>query len=151
MNPLTSFLRWLDAFTSCGGTAVFLEPDLWLLIYEEVQPTVRWMDEHGRRFIAVRPFGIRVYPLPPTTGVAMNIDYSENDPRATDLIDKLFTYHPPKGTLEQPRRYSVITAKFKELAEFLNKELPPGPDKTVALRSLSRARMDANLTIACNE
>lgn len=60
----------------------------------------------------------------------------------------IFTYQPP--TLEQVEVYDYVGAKFRELAVVLNEQLPDGPGKTVALRKLAEARMQANACVALN-
>jgi len=61
-------------------------------------------------------------------------------------IENIFIYHPP--TVDQAETYRRITQEFILLAWNLNELLPDGPGKTVAIRKLSEARMQANATVA---
>lgn len=62
-------------------------------------------------------------------------------------IDNWFTYHPP--TDPQIECYARIRDEAREFAHMLNRVIPEGPDKTVALRSLRTTVMLANSAIAC--
>ena len=66
-----------------------------------------------------------------------------------DDIENWFTYHAP--TPDQVNRYSVLRAKFKELATLIVNVTPACPDQTVAVRKLRETAMAVNQTIACNE
>lgn len=61
-------------------------------------------------------------------------------------IERLFTFHPPEG--DEAARYKAITAAARSLAETIARVCPPGPETTLAIQSVSRARMDANAAIA---
>lgn len=63
-----------------------------------------------------------------------------------DDIARLFTFHPPEG--DEPARYKRITAAARHLAEEIVAVCPAGPETTLAIRSVMRARMDANAAIA---
>ena len=61
-------------------------------------------------------------------------------------LKDIFTYHPP--TPEQREIYEKINAAFLECAQVVNAVTPEGPGKTVAIRKLSDARMQANASVA---
>lgn len=61
-------------------------------------------------------------------------------------IERLFSFHPPEG--DEAARYKAITAAARNLAETIVRVCPPGPETTLAIRSVARARMDANAAIA---
>lgn len=65
-----------------------------------------------------------------------------------EQIKDIFTYHAP--TEEQRKLYEQINAGFTHLALELNVLLPEGPGKTVAIRKLAEARMQANASVALN-
>lgn len=65
-----------------------------------------------------------------------------------DEVLQIFTYQSP--TPAQAEVYAYVGAKFRELAIVLNEQLPDGPGKTVALRKLAEARMQANACVALN-
>jgi hypothetical protein len=62
-------------------------------------------------------------------------------------IEERFTYHSP--TPEQLPCYENIRAKAKELAKVIVDNTPDGADRTVSLRALEDAVMQANKAIAC--
>ena len=57
-----------------------------------------------------------------------------------------FDYHAP--TTAQIPKYEEIRRRFKELAAFLNNELPEGREKHVAFTQLEQAQFYANSAIA---
>lgn len=59
-----------------------------------------------------------------------------------EQLKDVFSYHAP--TAEQREVYDQINAGFLGCAQLLNAVLPDGPGKTVAIRKLSEARMQAN-------
>ncbi len=61
-------------------------------------------------------------------------------------LDNIFSYHTP--TVEDLEKYSEINKGFLELAKIINSVLPNGAGKTVAIRTLSEARMIANHAIS---
>ena len=70
--------------------------------------------------------------------------------RATNPeIERLFTYHPPKGN--QPARYERIRNFAKEFAYVIDQACPESVDKDLAIYILSMAVMAANRSIAVNE
>jgi hypothetical protein len=64
----------------------------------------------------------------------------------TELIEHIFAYHPPSEA--QARVYEAINGSFASIAHYLNSVLPEGPGKTVAIRKLAEARMQANAAVA---
>lgn len=61
-------------------------------------------------------------------------------------IDNRFTYHPP--TPEQAALYEDIRSKAKSLATFLNRNVPDGRNKSLAITSLEDVVMRANAAVA---
>ena len=63
-------------------------------------------------------------------------------------LDNWFAHHPPSdpSIVEAHQR---IRAEYCALAKSMNGLLPEGPDKTVALRAIRDAAMQANSVIAC--
>ena len=64
-------------------------------------------------------------------------------------LDKLFTYHPPKGS--QPIRYEEIRAAGKNLAFIIGCHCPESRERTIAIARIEEAVMWANAAIARNE
>jgi len=63
-----------------------------------------------------------------------------------EQLKDIFTYHPP--TEAQRLVYEQINAAFLECARVVNAVTPEGPGKTVAIRKLSDARMQANHSVS---
>lgn len=63
-----------------------------------------------------------------------------------DDIEHLFTYHTPRP--DQTPRFERLNLATKDYARAIRNNVRPGPDRTVAIRSLQRLRMDCNLAIA---
>jgi hypothetical protein len=57
-----------------------------------------------------------------------------------------FAYHP--ATAETAPKHSKVRDLFMGLVQDLWREIPDGPEKTLALRKLQEAQMFANLAIA---
>lgn len=70
------------------------------------------------------------------------------DPTTKDVIEELFTYHAP--TEEQKGKYLRIRAAGQALARVIDADVPPGPDRTAAVRKVREAVMTANAAIATN-
>lgn len=66
-----------------------------------------------------------------------------------EVLDNLFTYHPPLG--DQAQRYTDIRAAGKRLAEEIMWLCPPSAERTLARRAVEEAVMRANQAIAVNE
>ena len=64
-------------------------------------------------------------------------------------IDNRFTYHAPKPG--QPEIYSCMREKAKELAHYINKNVPDGIEQMLALTKLEEVVMWANAGIARGE
>ncbi len=54
-----------------------------------------------------------------------------------ELIERNFTYHPPKGN--QQARYVALREKGKELAEVILEFTPASPEQTLAIRKVEEA------------
>ena len=63
-----------------------------------------------------------------------------------EQIKDIFTYHAP--TPEQREIYEQINAAFVACAVVIEPLLPEGPGKTVAIRKLAEARMQANASVS---
>lgn len=68
--------------------------------------------------------------------------------REPDVIETLFTFHPPND--EQVRSYQSIREVAKDLARVIHELVPAGPDRTAAIRKVREAVMTANAGIATN-
>lgn len=65
---------------------------------------------------------------------------------AREVIEDLFTYHPPTD-LTRPK-YAAINEAAKSFALVVYETCPPSPDRTAAMRQIREARMTANASIA---
>lgn len=65
------------------------------------------------------------------------------------IIDRNFTYHPPKGN--QQMKYETIRSQAKILAEVFEDLCPDSREKSLAITNLEEAVMWANAAIARNE
>ena len=64
-------------------------------------------------------------------------------------LDKItFDYLTP--TSEQKRIMDEVRVYFHQFADMLEKQIPPGPDKTYLLRKLREVGMWANIAITRN-
>lgn len=63
-----------------------------------------------------------------------------------DQIQEIFTYHAP--TIDKVEAYNQINDAFLQCAKVVNTTLAEGPGKTVAIRKLSEARMQANHSVS---
>lgn len=59
-----------------------------------------------------------------------------------------FAYHPPSHS-GIVAAHEFVRERYHQLAAQMNALLPEGPDKTVALRAIRDAAMQANAAIAC--
>jgi hypothetical protein len=64
-----------------------------------------------------------------------------------DLIDFLFTYHPPSEGDKD--RFDRLTAAAKAFALVILEVCPASADRSAAVRKVREARMTANSSIAC--
>ena len=72
--------------------------------------------------------------------------------RALDLtpeveaeIEQAFDYHP--WTAEQAARGATVRVTLANAVKVIISNVPPGPDRTVAIRKIREARMDCNSAI----
>ena len=64
-------------------------------------------------------------------------------------INRLFSYHPPKG--DQAERYGRLRDGAKAYAELIVSLTPESSEQTLAIRAVHEASMLANAAIAVNE
>jgi len=64
----------------------------------------------------------------------------------SDLANR-FTYHPPVSDA-QARKYTLIRSEAHDLAAFINKEVPDGREKSLAITHIEEAVFWANAAIA---
>jgi len=77
------------------------------------------------------------------------IRYSDRADSLTQVIEKFFTYHPPKN--DQVARYTEIRDAGAELARVILKNTPGCADQSAAIRKVREAVMTSNAAIACHE
>lgn len=77
---------------------------------------------------------------------AMRAHYGITDEEMADL-DNWFTYHPP--TPEQVPVFEALRDAGHEFAEKIMALVPASPDRTVAIRHVREAVMNANASLAC--
>ena len=65
-----------------------------------------------------------------------------------EILDEVMTYHPP--TEEQIPKYQRVKEAIAEAIKAVIFNCPECADRTVAIRKLREARMDANAAIALN-
>lgn len=74
------------------------------------------------------------------------------DPRATTIsqedVDDVFEYH--KWTDEQIAKGSLVRQALGYAFKLIVENVPPCPDRTVALRKIREARMDCNSALTHN-
>lgn len=63
-------------------------------------------------------------------------------------VDDVMTYHKP--TDEQLPKYAAVKEAITHAANVIIDNVPECADRTVAIRKLREARMDANAAIALN-
>lgn len=88
--------------------------------------------------------GIPVIPIS-VEGVQRFNRATEVTDEVQDILDDQYTYHP--WTKEQVAAGEQVRTAIKNAAAEIIANVPPGPDRTVALRKLREARMDANSAI----
>ena len=64
-------------------------------------------------------------------------------------VDKVFTYHPPKG--DQQKRYEELRDCAKGLAKRIASSCPESRERSLAFTKLEESFMWANASIARNE
>lgn len=60
-------------------------------------------------------------------------------------VDAMFTYHP--WTPDQAARGTEVRMALANAVKVILTNVPPGPDRSVAIRKIREARMDANSAI----
>lgn len=78
--------------------------------------------------------------------MARDRDAAKPDLRTLEGAKYYLSYHAPND--DTLPRHESVNRSFQLLIELLWPALPDGPGKTVALRSLGRARMECNSCIA---
>ena len=63
-------------------------------------------------------------------------------------LNELFSYHPPFG--DANLRYENIRSAAKQFAKAVLINVPPGADRTAAIRKIREAVMTANAGVALN-
>ena len=69
--------------------------------------------------------------------------------QSDDDIRNWFHFHP--ATAVTGPKHDRVRSTFRATADHLLRELPAGPDRTLALRKLQEAMWAANSAIACNQ
>ena len=78
-----------------------------------------------------------------------NINFAEAvSPAVEELVTDMFEYH--KWTPEQVAKGTLVRKALSDAVLVIVENVPPGPDRTVAIRKLREARMDANSAITHN-
>jgi hypothetical protein len=70
---------------------------------------------------------------------------TEVTPAVKAAIDDMFQYHP--WDKEKERCGGMVRGVLIEAVRVIIAHVPPGPDRTVAIRKLREARMDCNSAI----
>lgn len=70
----------------------------------------------------------------------------DNPPTVADIIDDMFQYHPLISS-EQIAASAKVRHALAEAVKVIITYVPPGPDRTVAIRKIREARMDCNSSI----
>lgn len=65
-----------------------------------------------------------------------------------EIVDEIFKYHSP--TPDQIPHYENIREGARHFARVILLNVPPGPDRTAAVRLLREAVMTANAAVALN-
>ena len=66
-----------------------------------------------------------------------------------EQIEKVFTYHAPKGN--QPERYTEIRDVAKNFALLIDQHCPNSREKSLSMTKLEECVMWANAAVARNE
>ena len=70
---------------------------------------------------------------------------TELTPEVASSVDDAFEYH--KWTPAQVEAGVRVRKVLAEAVKIIVQDVPPGPDRTVAIRKIREARMDANSAI----
>ena len=68
-------------------------------------------------------------------------------PLTEENLDELFTYHPPT-TEARKAAHKAVNDATKECARAIMRNVPDSPEKTLAIRAIIEARMQANAACA---
>ena len=66
-------------------------------------------------------------------------------PEVSATVDDMFEYH--KWTMEQMAAGAHVRTALADAVKVIISNVPPGPDRSVAIRKLRDARMDCNSAI----
>jgi hypothetical protein len=69
-------------------------------------------------------------------------------PEVETMVDDMFTYHP--WNEENIARGSVVRVALSDAVKAIINNVPPGPDRSTAIRKIREARMDCNSAITHN-
>lgn len=72
----------------------------------------------------------------------------ELSPEMNEAISDAFSYHP--WTTEQKSKSDLVRAALADATRVIVANVPPGPDRSSALRKLREACMDCNASITFN-
>jgi hypothetical protein len=75
----------------------------------------------------------------------LNRSYGPLDPQTSKDIDAMFDYQP--WNEEQVEKGKLVRAALANACKVIVAQVPPGPDRIVAIRKLREARMDCNSAI----
>lgn len=64
-----------------------------------------------------------------------------------DDIDRIFSHHPPE-TSDVAQLHSDVRSNCRELAHWLNENLPNCPEAILAVRAIQKAMMFSNSAVA---
>jgi hypothetical protein len=78
----------------------------------------------------------------------MSINVNQATSISDEELKDLFVYHP--WTEEQIEKGNKVREALASAAKAIIENVPPSPDRTVALRKIREARMDANSAITHN-
>ena len=67
------------------------------------------------------------------------------DTQVSDSVDDAFEYHP--WTSELIEKGKLVRKALSDAVKIIIGAVPPGPDRTVAIRKIREARMDCNSAI----
>lgn len=70
---------------------------------------------------------------------------TELTPEVSQAVDDAFDYHP--WTPEMVEGGKAVRVALASAVKVIIQHIPPGPDRTVAIRKIREARMDANSAI----
>ena len=73
---------------------------------------------------------------------------AEWDPTVEETVRDMFLYHP--WNQDQQESGDLVRAALMEAVRVIIANVPPCPDRTVAIRKLREARMDCNSAITHN-